>query len=76
MGIEHPSPEVVRAIEGAVAWFRGSRDSGIRGGTAAGAGYSKGFDNVVVADAAAPPLWARFYELGTTGRFFADAIRW
>ncbi|MCX6627194.1 MAG: pectate lyase, partial [Candidatus Solibacter sp.] len=30
MGIEKPSPEVVRAIEGAVAWFRTNRIQGIR----------------------------------------------
>jgi PelA/Pel-15E family pectate lyase len=70
MGIEHPSPEVTRAIEGAVAWFRGSRISGIAVKTAPAAGTPKGFDTVVTADAAAPPLWARFYELGTNRPIF------
>ena len=70
MGIEHPSPEVARAIEGAVAWFRGSRISGIVVKAVPAPGTPKGFDNVVTADAAAPPLWARFYELGTNRPIF------
>src|SRR4051794_4607018 len=70
MGIEHPSPEVVRAIEGAVVWFRGSRIPGIVVKAAPAPGTPKGFDNVVIADAAAPPLWARFYELGTNRPIF------
>jgi PelA/Pel-15E family pectate lyase len=70
MGIEHPSPEVVRAIEGAVAWFRASRIPGIAVKAVPAPGTPKGFDNVVIADAAAPPLWARFYELGTNRPIF------
>ena len=67
MGIEHPSPEVVGAIEGAVAWFRASAIRGIVVKEVPAPGTPKGFDQVVTTDAAAPPLWARFYELGTNG---------
>jgi PelA/Pel-15E family pectate lyase len=70
MGIDHPSPEVVRAIEGAVAWFRENQIKGIVVKAIAAPGTPKGFDNVVVADPAAPPLWARFYELGTNRPIF------
>ena len=63
MGIEHPSLEVVAAIEGAVAWFRSTAISGLRFDTAPGADGKK--DRHAVADPAAPALWARFYELGT-----------
>jgi PelA/Pel-15E family pectate lyase len=70
MGIDHPPAEVVRAIEGAVAWFRASRIEGIAVKAVPAPGTAKGFDNVVVADAAAPPLWARFYELGTNRPIF------
>jgi PelA/Pel-15E family pectate lyase len=70
MGIEHPSPQVVRAIEAAVAWFRTSRIKGIVVKAGPAPGTPKGFDNVVIADPAAPPLWARFYELGTNRPIF------
>jgi PelA/Pel-15E family pectate lyase len=70
MGIESPSPEVVRAIEGAVAWFRANQIKGIRVTPLPAPGTPKGFDNTVVADPVAPPLWARFYELGTNRPIF------
>jgi PelA/Pel-15E family pectate lyase len=63
MGIDRPSPEVVRAVKGAVAWFESVRIHGIRV-------VQKDGDRVVVQDPAAPPLWARFYELGTNRPFF------
>lgn len=63
MGIERPSPEIVRAIQAAVAWFESVKIKGIRV-------VRQGGDRVVVADPAAPPLWARFYELGTNRPFF------
>ncbi|MGD0776001.1 MAG: pectate lyase [Candidatus Solibacter sp.] len=70
MGIARPSPEVVRAIEGAVAWFRANQIKGIRVTPVPAPGTPKGFDNTVIADPAAPPLWARFYELGTNRPIF------
>src|ERR1035437_4529896 len=70
MGIARPSPEVVRAIEGAVAWFRANQIKGIRVTQKPAPGTPKGFDNTVTADPAAPPLWARFYELGTNRPIF------
>jgi PelA/Pel-15E family pectate lyase len=70
MGIEHPSPDVVRAIEGAVAWFRANQIKGIFVKAVRAPGTPKGSDNVVIADPAAPPLWARFYELGTNRPIF------
>ena len=71
MGIPRPSPEVVRAVEGAVAWFRANKLTGIKVEAKPAPGMPKGVDNTVVADAAAPPLWARFYELGTNRPIFS-----
>jgi len=65
MSLDRPSPEVVRAVDGAVAWFRRAQLKGIRVDTVGG-------DRVVVQDPAAPPLWARFYELGTGRPLFVD----
>lgn len=70
MEIEKPSPEIVSAIEGAVAWLRavsisGQREERIRrddGRT----------ERVLVTDPAAAPLWARFYELGTNRPLYMD----
>jgi PelA/Pel-15E family pectate lyase len=63
MGIEKPSPEIVRAVKAAVAWFESVQIRGIKV-------VRRDGDRVVVEDPAAPPLWARFYELDTNRPFF------
>lgn len=63
MGIEHPSPEVVAAIEGAIGWFQKVGIHGLRIDNSPGADGKK--DRHVVSDETAPVIWARFYELGT-----------
>jgi PelA/Pel-15E family pectate lyase len=73
MSIEDPSPEVVAAIEGAVAWFEEAKLTGIRVDEIADDSLSEGYDLVVVEDETAPPLWARFYEIGTNKPIYADA---
>jgi PelA/Pel-15E family pectate lyase len=77
MGIEHPTPEVIRAVEGAVAWFNASKITGIRVERKPVPGAPKGWDSVVVADPSAPPLWARFYEIETNRPIFSgrDSVK-
>ena len=65
MTIEKPGPEVVQAVEGAVAWLRAAAISGWRVEMPPDPAAPNGHDRVLVADPAAPPLWARFYEIGT-----------
>lgn len=72
MSLEQPSPEVKAAVEGAVAWFRAHRLDGIRVDSVDDPKAPKGKDHVVVKDPAAPPLWARFYDLKTGQPFFCD----
>jgi PelA/Pel-15E family pectate lyase len=72
MSLERPSPEVVRAIEGAVAWFEAARLTGIKVVEKEDKNAPKGFDRIVVRDPDAPPLWARFYEIGTNKPIFSD----
>ncbi len=72
MSLENPSPEVKRAIEGAVTWFRDSRLPGIRMESRADPKAPKGKDRVVVKDAAAPGMWGRFYEIDTNKPIFSD----
>lgn len=68
MEIEKPTPEIVAAIDGAVAWFRAVAIPGLRMEDFTDASGRK--DRRVVADPAAAPLWARFYELGTNRAIF------
>ncbi len=63
MSVTDPSPEVVRAVNGGAAWFEKVKIHGIRIETVNG-------DKKVVEDAAAPPVWARFYDLETGLPFF------
>jgi PelA/Pel-15E family pectate lyase len=63
MDIEQPKPEVVAAVEASVAWLRTAAIPGLRLEEFTGADGKK--DRRVVADPAAPLIWARFYELGT-----------
>ena len=70
MSLDRPSDEVVAAVEAAVAWFETVQINGIRIEKQNG-------NKVVVDDDDAPPLWARFYEIGTNRPFFCgrDGIK-
>src|SRR5262249_13884439 len=70
MGIDHPSPEVIRSVEAAVEWFRRSKIEGIRVVAKPAPGTPKGTDLTVTPDPAAPPLWARFYDIATNRPIF------
>ena len=64
MSLDHPSPEVVRAIDAGVAWFKSAELVGIKVATEKG-------ERVVVQDTNAPALWARFYEIDTGKPIFS-----
>jgi len=64
MSLEHPSPDIIRAVNAGVAWFESVKITGIRVEKVNG-------DRTVVKDESAPPLWARFYEIGTNRPFFS-----
>ena len=70
MGVKSPSPEIVDAVEAAIAWFESAKLTGIRLDTPAAPELPHGHDRVIVADPSAPPLWARFYEIGTNRPIF------
>ena len=72
MSLDHPNPEVVAAIEGAVAWFEQAKLAGIRVELRPDPKGPKGTNKIVVKDPAAPGMWARFYEIGTNRPIFAD----
>lgn len=64
MGLPEPSLEVGDAIRAGAAWYETARLTGIRQ-------VQRDGDKEIVPDADAPPLWARFYELGGNRPIFA-----
>ena len=65
MGVEPADARVSAAIESAVEWFKSAQLSGIRWVEKRDASVPGGFERTLVRDPHAPPLWARFYEIGT-----------
>jgi PelA/Pel-15E family pectate lyase len=61
---------VIDAIESAIAWFEQTQLNGIKWIEKADASQPGGHDRVVVQDAKAGPIWARFYELGSNRPVF------
>ncbi len=72
MSIENPTPDVMTAIDSAVAWFESARLKGIKVVEVDDKDAPRGKDRRVVEDPAAPPMWARFYEIGANRPIFCD----
>ncbi|ESQ75719.1 pectate lyase [Asticcacaulis sp. AC402] len=78
MSIDNPPPEVVASVEAAVAWLKRSRIEGYRLIDVVLAEpvtydyHTATFDRELVADPAAPPLWARFYDLNDNSVVLAN----
>jgi len=77
MSIDHPTPEIINAIKSAVIWFKKVAIKGIRVKTITATEevykfHATSQDRIVVDDPAAPPIWTRYYELGTDRPFFAN----
>ena len=70
MGVERPHARVVESIEAAVAWFNAAQLSGIRWIEKEDKSVAGGIERSLVKDPQAPPLWARFYEIGTNRPVF------
>jgi len=71
MRADRPDARVVAAIEGAVSWLTAVQIKGTRIDRQPAVGAVNGMDNVLVPDPSAPPLWARFYEIGTNKPIFS-----
>lgn len=72
MSLDKPSPEVIAAVDAAVAWLEAAKITGMRVDLVDDPKAPKGKDKRVVADPQAPPQWARFYEIGTNEPIFCD----
>ncbi len=70
MDIPNPSPEIITAVENAIAWFEKSKIEGIRLEYYRNAEGQR--DYRVVPCENCPPMWARFYDLDTNRPFFSD----
>jgi PelA/Pel-15E family pectate lyase len=70
MSLERPDARVSEAIESAVAWFNSAQLSGIRWIEKVDKSVPGGIERTVIKDPQAPPLWARFYEIGTNRPIF------
>ena len=72
MSLDDPSPEVVKAVNGGGGRFEASQIKGIKVIVEPDAKSPTGKNKVVVKDPTAPPMWARFYEIGTNTPIFSD----
>ena len=77
MELPNPSPQIISAVQHALQWFRKAQINGIKveevkAPKAQFMFHAADFDRVVVNDPKAPPIWARFYELGTGRPLFCN----
>ena len=71
MSIDKPTPAMKQGVQDAVAWFDSAKLLGIKTEKRSSAPEdATKTDVVVVQDAAAEPLWARFYDLDTGKPFY------
>ena len=77
MRIDHPSKEVINAVQSAVVWFEDSKIHNTRVDKISAPKTSMPFrvsssDRVVVTDSTAPAIWTRYYELKTHRPMFCN----
>jgi len=63
MSMDSPSPAIIKSVHAAVVWYEQSK--------IVGKVWERGAATLTD-DAKAPPLWARFYEIGTNKPLFGD----
>ncbi len=77
MTIEKPDQRIIKSIQSAVKWFYDSKIYHTKVETIPAPPEKSqwkttNYDRVVVNDSLAPPIWARYYELGTEKPLFSD----
>lgn len=70
MSLPNPTAEVVAAVEAGVSWLDQVKLTGWRLERVRVTEGGRQPDQFIVADPAAPPLWARFYEIGSNRPIF------
>lgn len=72
MSQPNPSKQIKDAINAGVEWLQTVKITGYKIASVATPGAPNGRDRQLVADSSAPPMWARYYEIGTNKPFFCD----
>lgn len=77
MNLDHPSQRIIESIQSAVKWFNDSKIYYTRVKTVPVSPEKSKWtvsttDRIVVIDSLAPPIWTRYYELGTDKPLFCD----
>jgi PelA/Pel-15E family pectate lyase len=77
MKIKNPNDRIIQAIQSAVKWFADSRIYNTRTESFEIQGFESKYKTVkrdvrVVTDLTAPPIWTRYYELGSHKPLFSD----
>lgn len=77
MSFDHPSKQIIDAVQNAVAWFQDSKIYNTRVNTIPAPRMQTPYrvsitDRVVVMDPSAPPIWTRYYELKTHRPLFCN----
>jgi PelA/Pel-15E family pectate lyase len=72
MAVEKPGPQIIAAVDAAHEYLNEVKLTGIRVEDRPTEGTPRGFERYVIEDSSAPPLWARFYEIGTNKPIFCD----
>jgi pectinesterase len=70
MDIDHPSKNIIAAVNGAEKWFEDHEIKGIKVGSETDQSGKR--NRIVVEDKNASPIWARFYDLETGKPFFCS----
>lgn len=77
MNIDNPNEKTIKAVQSAVKWFSDSKIYNTKVETFEAPQFESKYmtvtkDNRVVTDSTAPPIWTRYYELGTGRPLFCD----
>jgi PelA/Pel-15E family pectate lyase len=77
MNIDNPNEKIIQSVQAAVKWFSNSKIYNTRVETFDAPQFESKYmtvtkDNRVVTDSTAPPIWTRYYELGTGKPLFCD----
>jgi PelA/Pel-15E family pectate lyase len=77
MSINNPDERIIKSVQSAVKWFNDSKIYHTKVETVPAPPETSQwktttFDRVVVIDSLAPPIWTRYYELGTEKPLFSD----
>jgi PelA/Pel-15E family pectate lyase len=77
MSIDNPDERIIKAVLSAVKWFIDSKIYNTKVKTVPASPDTSqwrttSYDRIVVNDSLAPPIWTRYYELGTEKPLFSD----